>query len=140
MGDAGRPRRAWRSTALAGAAVVTAGLATARLGSGAVGDALGDALYAALVLLLVRWALPRMSSAARAGLAVGLCWAVEVAQATGGPARAVEAWPPLRYLLGTTFGPLDLLWYALGVLAAWVVIVGLSRRPGDAVRAASGRP
>lgn len=79
MGDAGRPRRPWRSTALAGAAVVTAGLATARLGSGAVGDALGDALYAALVLLLVRWALPRMSSAARAGLAVGLCWAVEVA-------------------------------------------------------------
>jgi uncharacterized protein DUF2809 len=139
MGDAGRPRRPrrpWRSTALAGAAVVTAGLATARFGSGAV----GDALYAALVLLLVRWALPRWSPAAHAALAVGLCWAVEVAQATGGPAQAVEAWPPLRYLLGTTFGPLDLLWYALGVLAAWGVIVGSSRRRAGTVRAASDRP
>ena len=114
----GRRGRPWAATAVAGALVVAAGLATARYGSGAAADALGDALYAALVTLLVVLAVPRWPRAAQAGLAVGLCWAVELAQLTGAPAAAAEAWPPLRYLLGTTFVATDLLWYAVGVLLA----------------------
>ncbi|GIG37657.1 ribosomal maturation YjgA family protein [Cellulomonas pakistanensis] len=111
----GRP---WLATAVAGAVVVVLGLATARLGSGGTADALGDALYAALVLLLVALAAPRWPRAVRAGVAVALCWAVELLQLTGVPAAASSAWPPLRYLLGTTFVATDLLWYAVGVLVA----------------------
>lgn len=128
----GRP---WAGTAVAAAAVAAAGLTTARYGSGAVADALGDALYAALVTLLVGLAVPRWSTPARAGLAVALCWAVEMTQLTGAPAAAADAWPPLRYLLGTTFVATDLLWYAVGVLlATWGTV--LASRVGDAWRAA----
>lgn len=131
----GRP---WAGTAVAAVLVVASGLATARYGTGAVADALGDALYAALVTLLVGLAVPRWSTPARAGLAVGLCWAVELAQLTGVPAAAADAWPPLRYLLGTTFVATDLLWYAVGVLAASSVTV-LASRVGGARRAAVAR-
>ncbi len=131
----GRP---WAATAVAGALVVAAGLATARYGSGAAADALGDALYAALVTLLVALAAPRWPRAAQAGLAVGLCWAVELAQLTGVPAAAADAWPPLRYLLGTTFVATDLLWYAVGVLlATWGTV--LASWIGGARRAAVPR-
>ena len=133
-----RGGRPWAATAVAGALVVTAGLATARYGSGAAADALGDALYAALVLLLIALAVPRWSPAAQAGVAVGLCWAVELVQLTGAPAAAADAWPPLRYLLGTTFVATDLLWYAVGVLAASSVTV-LASRVGGARRAAVPR-
>lgn len=128
----GRP---WAASAAAGALVVAAGLGTARYGSGPVADALGDALYAALVVLLVVLAVPRWSPAARAGLAVALCWAVELAQLTGLPAAAADAWPPLRYLLGTTFVATDLLWYAAGVLLASCG-TALASRVGGARRAA----
>jgi hypothetical protein len=123
----GPGRRPWVGTLLAGTLVVAAGLATARSGTGALGDALGDALYAVLVLLVVGLLLPRAGLGVRAAVAVVLCWAVEVAQATGAPAAAAAAWPPLRYLLGTTFAWADLLWYALGVLAAAAVMAGTSR-------------
>lgn len=129
-------RRPWAATAVAGAAVVAAGLATARLGTGPVADALGDALYAVLVLLLVALARPGLSRVAQAAVALAVCWAVELAQLTGGPAAAVEAWPPARYLLGTTFAPADLLWYAVGVLSGWCGTV-LASRWGGARRAAT---
>jgi hypothetical protein len=129
-------RRPWASSVVAGGLVVVAGLLTARSGSGALGDALGDALYAVLVLLLVRFAGPRLHRAAQAGIAVALCWAVEGAQATGAPAAAVDAWPPLRYLLGTTFVATDLLWYAVGVLVASGVTALASGWSGGTRRAA----
>ncbi|WP_213282157.1 DUF2809 domain-containing protein [Cellulomonas hominis] len=124
------------STAVAGGLVVVAGLASARSGSGPVGDALGDALYAALVLLLVRLAWPALRRRSQAAIAIGLCWAVEAAQATGGPAAAVQAWAPLRYLLGTTFVATDLLWYAVGVLTTSGLVTLASRCWGGTRRAA----
>jgi hypothetical protein len=123
-------RRPWRATVVVGGLVVAAGLGTARYGSGPVGDALGDALYAVLVLLLVGLALPRLARRTQAVVAVALCWAVELAQATGGPAAAGAAFPPLRYLLGTTFVATDLLWYAVGVLVASCGTVLASRWSG----------
>jgi len=123
----GRPRL---GTLAAAVLVVAAGLATARLATGAAGDALGDALYAALVLLLVTLVLPGRSRGAQAGTAIALCWAVELAQLTGVPAAAAAAWPPLRYVLGTTFVATDLLWYAVGVLLASAATVLSSRRGG----------
>jgi hypothetical protein len=123
-------RRPWRATVVVGGLVVAAGLGTARYGSGPVGDALGDALYAVLVLLLVGLALPRLARRTQAVVAVALCWAVELAQATGGSAAAGAAFPPLRYLLGTTFVATDLLWYAVGVLVASCGTVLASRWSG----------
>ncbi|NHT19709.1 DUF2809 domain-containing protein [Cellulomonas sp. IC4_254] len=131
----GRP---WAATGAAAVLVVAAGLATARYGSGAAADALGDALYAVLVLLLVTLAVPRWSRPAQAGLAVALCWAVEMSQLTGAPAAAAAVWPPLRYLLGTTFVATDLLWYAVGVLLASCGTL-LASRVGGARRAAVTR-
>lgn len=131
----GRP---WAATVVAAVVVVAAGLATARYGSGAAADALGDALYAVLVLLLVTLAVPRWSRPAQAGLAVALCWAVELSQLTGAPAAAAAVWPPLRYLLGTTFVATDLLWYAVGVLLASCGTL-LASRVGGARRAAVTR-
>ncbi|MBU5422219.1 DUF2809 domain-containing protein [Cellulomonas hominis] len=132
--------RARTAAALAVPPVVLAGLATARYGTGAVGDALGDALYAVLVLLVVTVVLPRLSVATRAGLALGLCWVVELAQLTGGPAAAVAAWPPLQYLLGTTFAWPDLLAYAAGAGVAAAVMVLSSPRSGGPGRPALRRP
>ncbi|WP_199732079.1 DUF2809 domain-containing protein [Cellulomonas triticagri] len=129
--------RPWLRTLLAGGAVVTAGLLVSRYGSGPVGDALGDALYAALVLLLVAFVVPRRALAVQAAVALAVCWAVEVAQATGGPESAVRAWPPLRYLLGTTFAWADLVWYAVGVLATWWLMLGTSRGRVGATGAAT---
>lgn len=126
--------------ALAAALVVLAGLATSRLVPGVLGDALGDALYAALVLLLVTLVAPRSRPAVRATVAVALCWAVELAQATGGPAAAVRAWPPLRYLLGTTFAWPDLVAYAVGVLVAAGLMRASSVRSHGPRRSATPRP
>ena len=128
-----------RAAAVAVVPVVLAGLAVSRFGTGTLGDALGDALYAVLVLLLVTLALPRLAPGARAALALALCWAVELAQLTGAPAAAVQAWGPLRYLLGTTFAWPDLLAYAVGVAAAWAVMAVSSRRAGGPRRAARSR-
>jgi hypothetical protein len=60
-----------------------------------------------------------------AGVALALCVVVELAQLTGLPARV----PQLRWVLGTTFAPVDLLWYAVGALggAGAMVLVGRSR-------------
>lgn len=120
--------------------VVAAGLATSRLVPGASGDALGDALYAALVLLLVTLVAPRRGLVGRAVVAVALCWAVELAQATGGPGAAVHAWPPLRYLLGTTFAWPDLVAYAIGVLFAGAVMQVVSVRSSGRRRPVTTRP
>ena len=138
IGRRDRFGRPWLGTLAAAVLVVAAGLATARLATGAAGDALGDALYAALVLLLVTLVLPGRSRGAQAGTAIALCWAVELAQLTGVPAAAAAAWPPLRYVLGTTFVATDLLWYAVGVLLASAATV-LSSRWGGARRAATTR-
>lgn len=103
--------------------VVVAGLATTRL-AGPWADAVGDALYAALVVLLVRWARPDRPSWWHGTVGLAVCWAVELAQLTDLPAAAVRAVPVLRYLLGTTFGATDLVAYAVGasVCAAAVAL------------------
>lgn len=123
-------RRPWRSTALAGALVVAAGLTTATVGTGAAADALGDALYAALLVLVVRFLLPARPVVVHAAVALVVCTAVELAQLTPAPAAAVRAVPPLRYVLGTTFVATDLLAYGLGALLAGAAIAVSSRAVG----------
>lgn len=108
--------------------VVAAGLVVTRVAHGAAAGAVGDALYAALVYVLVALAAPRSGARLVGGVALATCLAVELAQLSGAPAAAVSAWAPLRYVLGTTFQWTDLVAYAGGVLVA-AGIDGRSRRP-----------
>lgn len=115
------PRR-W-PLAVAVPVVVAAGLAVRGL-PGVAGDAAGGVLYAVLVTLLVALLVPRGRPVVVGAVALGLCVAVELAQLTGLPARAVDAVPPLRYVLGTTFHAPDLVAYAVG---SGVAVAGLAR-------------
>ena len=114
------PTRTRVAAALCAVALVGAGLAVSR-SDAALADPVGDALYAAFVLALLVVVAPRARPFVVALVAFVLCALVELAQLTGLPAAAVEVVPVLRYALGTTFAPVDLLAYATGVTAAVVV-------------------
>ncbi len=123
-----------RARLVAAAVVVVAvGLAVATrvVGlPGALADPAGDAMYAALVYLVLACCAPRARWWLVAALAFGACAAVEVAQLTGVPALLVAQWSPLRYVLGTTFAAPDLVAYAVGAAGAGVVDrLSPARRP-----------
>lgn len=105
--------------------VVALGLAVHGLGSGRAADKAGDALYAAMVYLLlvvVRLRRPRWFP-----LAVALCWcfAVELLQLSDLPRRAAEVFPLSALVLGSGFDAWDLVAYVVGVVGCAVVV-----RPG----------
>ncbi|WP_291882324.1 DUF2809 domain-containing protein [Cellulomonas sp.] len=114
------------------AVVVLAGLAVARSGTSPWADPAGDALYAALVYVLVLLVVPRVSSWVAAGVATAFCAVVELAQLTGVPAQLVGHVPVLRYALGTTFNAVDLVVYAAAATLAALVDRRFSRRRQDA--------
>lgn len=126
--------------AAAGAAVVIvgAGLGLRAVATGSVAKYGGDALYTLLLLTLVVLVAPRVSPLVAAGSALALSWAVEFFQLSDVPAELSERSAVARLVLGSTFNPPDLFWYAFGAAAGWVthMAVGalLSRRP-----AAGGR-
>lgn len=133
-----RERPAHGRPALVAAALVVVGVGLAARGlPGVVGDLAGGVLYAALATLLVALAAPAARPAVVGGTALALCVAVELAQLTGLPARAVDAAPPLRYVLGTTFHAPDLAAYAVGACAA---SAGLLAARARAVRKAHAAP
>jgi len=120
---------------LVAAAIVAAGLAVHLLApKDAVGDAIGDVLYAVLVVLLVAFAAPWAAWWGTGAVALAWCVGVELLQLTSLPASLGAAFEPLKLVLGTTFAPWDLLWYALGVVLAAGVDGALRRRGGRAVR------
>ncbi|MEU4572233.1 DUF2809 domain-containing protein [Nonomuraea sp. ATR24] len=98
--------------ALAALVTIGLGLGVRMLWDGPVPKYAGDALYTVLIYLLVLLALPRVRPWAAALVSAGLSWAIEFAQLAGIPAM-------LRPLLGSTFNPPDLLWYAIGAALAW---------------------
>ena len=104
-----------------GGLIVATGLLVHYLTEGIVGDFVGDALYAVLLYLVVSFVMVSRSSRQVAVVAILLCVAVEVFQLTGVPESLAEHFTPVRYLLGTTFNALDLVAYAVGVLAATTV-------------------
>ena len=112
------------------ALTLVAGVATTRLpaSAGPLGDAAGDGLYAVAVWLVLALLAPRTRTLVLTSTTFGLCALVELAQLTGGPAAVVDAFPPARYLLGTTFVATDLLAYAVGSLAATALDLRLPRR------------
>ncbi len=113
-------RRRWIAAALAGV-TIAAGLAVHRLlPDTAASDIAGDALYAALIHLLVVAAAPRLRIAGVLLIALVWCTGVELLQLTGVPERAGAAFPPAMLVLGTAFDPRDLVVYAVTL----VVVAG----------------
>lgn len=94
--------------------VVAAGLVTRRfqIGIRLWDHHAGEALYAAMVTLLVILARPTLRARTAAAIAMALCTALELFQATGIPARAPRL---IRFVLGATFAWSDLVCYVVGV-------------------------
>ncbi|MFI6293612.1 DUF2809 domain-containing protein [Nonomuraea sp. NPDC050790] len=107
--------------AVAAAVTVAAGLGVRALFSGPFAKYSGDALYTVLIYLLIVLIRPNVRPWVAAPLSCGLSWAIEFAQLAGIPAV-------LRPLLGSTFNPPDLFWYAAGAALAGTVHTLIARR------------
>jgi hypothetical protein len=111
------PRRRRRPPlALAAAAIFATGLATHYLLTGWFADALADGLYTALIAVTIVLIAPRLRPWVAATAAFALSAAVELLQLTTLPAALAESVPLSRLILGTTFAPLDLVFYAVAAL------------------------
>lgn len=122
-----------------GAALIVVGLAVARGMDGAVAAFLGDALYAALIVVAIAFLAPRAPARLVTLVAFAFCAAVELFQLTGVPAALADAVPAVALVLGTTFQWSDLLAYAIGAIAAGAVHA-VSRRAAGSSRGAPTTP
>ncbi|MFC4370187.1 DUF2809 domain-containing protein [Citricoccus nitrophenolicus] len=114
--------------AAAAVGTVGVGLGVRFLADGGWTGPAGDALYAVLIYLLVAWCAARRSPWMVVGVALALCWIIEVFQLTGLPLLMAEAWWPVRLVFGTGFAWADLVAYAAGCAAAGVTDAVLIRR------------
>jgi hypothetical protein len=106
---------------IAGLMSIVLGLSIRTLSDAAWTGPAGDGLYAVLIYILVAILIPSKSKALIAAAAVTVCVMIELFQLTGLPAALGESWPPLRLVLGTTFGTADLLAYGGGAAVAYAV-------------------
>ncbi|WP_166806409.1 DUF2809 domain-containing protein [Cryobacterium serini] len=102
--------------------------------NGPVGDFAADALYAVLTYLAVSFIAPRFRPQVSATIAYLVCVTIEAAQLSPGPAALADVFPPARLILGTTFAPVDLLAYAVGVSAALLCDRLIPRRRTRSIR------
>ncbi|GAA2856114.1 DUF2809 domain-containing protein [Nonomuraea rubra] len=100
-------------TALTCLVIVACGLGIRALWDGPVPKYAGDALYTALIYALLVLAVPRVRPWVAAAVSAGLSWAIEFLQLGEIP-------EVLRPVLGSTFNPPDLLWYAVGAALCWL--------------------
>ena len=119
--EQGRSRARRVLLCIAGLMSVVLGLRIRTLSDAAWTGPAGDGLYAVLIYVLVAILSPSKSKALIAAAAVAVCAVIELFQLTGLPAQLGESWPPLRLVLGTTFGTADLLAYAGGAAVAYAV-------------------
>ena len=85
-------------------------------------DVLGDALWATMISWLVGALLPASPFPRRSVAAYGICVAVEVSQLIHAPwLVAIRATTVGHLVLGNGFDPRDLLAYAAGVSAAFLI-------------------
>ena len=92
----------------------------------------GDALYAVLLYLLLRAAWPRWRAQHTALISLILMAGIETFQLTGIPAAMARSGKLLlkiaAIVLGTGFSWRDMLAYAVGIGAVWLLEVTLARR------------
>lgn len=124
--------------AVAAGVVVVGGLRVSRY-DGMWADLAGGTAYAVLVVLLLALLWPAAPALRLAGAGLGLCVLVELAQLTGVPATVVEAVPPARYVLGTTFWVGDLGAYAVGAALGGLLVAAVQEAARPTTRPA-GRP
>ncbi|WP_143448544.1 DUF2809 domain-containing protein [Kineosporia sp. A_224] len=110
-------RRPWLHLAV----VVVLGLAVHGAGSGWVGDKAGDALYAAMVYLLVVVLWPRRPGWLALVAALSWCLAVELLQLSDLPRAAADVFPLSALVLGAGFDAWDLVAYVIGATGVAVV-------------------
>ena len=89
----------------------------------------GTALYASMIYAgaLLLW--PRLTPRAAGAVVLGWCWGAELFQLTGAPAALSEHSMAARLALGTSFDPVDLLWYPAGVVPLVALHWMLRKRP-----------
>jgi hypothetical protein len=130
-GDPARVRLAAGAAALV---VVGAGTGLRAVSEGDVAKYGGDALYTLLIFALAVLAAPRTRPWKAAGVALAASWGVEFLQLTDLPAELSRQSTAARLVLGSTFNAPDLLWYAVGAAAGWLV-AGRTRRARASVTA-----
>jgi len=87
----------------------------------------GDALWALMVFVLVGMLRRKMSASMVAAWALATCFVVEFAQLYHAPWIDAVRSTRIGYLaLGTTFNPMDLVAYAVGVAAGWMTESGFA--------------
>ncbi|WP_369960176.1 DUF2809 domain-containing protein [Leifsonia sp. EB34] len=121
-------------------ATVVAGLTVHETFQSAAGAFAGDALYAALIVLLVAVVVPRASSVVVGAVAFAICAAVEVFQLTGVSAHLSATIPGAELVLGSTFQWPDLVAYAVGAALAAAVDAGVRRRAAGSCRGGRTTP
>jgi hypothetical protein len=113
-------------------AVIAAGLASRRfpgLLPAVLGKYPGDALWALMIYLIVGFLRPSWSKLAVAGAALGLCFAVEFGQLYHAPwIDSVRRTTLGHLVLGSAFGSLDLMAYAVGVSIGYLVELASHRQ------------
>ena len=101
----------------------------------ALRDVLGDALWAMMIAWWIGAMAPNTRATPRAGLALAICWTVEVSQLYHTP--LLDRWrltTPGELILGSGFDPRDLGAYTLGILAAMIFELTVRRRNRRALR------
>jgi hypothetical protein len=106
--------------AVATIVTIAAGLLIRAFLDGPFAKYAGDALYTVLLYLLVLLAFPAARPARVAAIALAASWLIELSQLLDLPEL-------VRPVLGSTFNLPDLLWYAVGAGAAWVIHAGAGR-------------
>ncbi|MEU4542155.1 DUF2809 domain-containing protein [Nonomuraea dietziae] len=89
----------------------------------------GDAFYTVLLYWVVLFVAPRARPVVAALIALGASWAIEFAQ-------LLELPKILAPVLGSTFNPPDLFWYAVGAAGVLALDLTLRRRSGRTAPAA----
>ncbi|MFG2132969.1 DUF2809 domain-containing protein [Streptomyces sp. NPDC048751] len=115
--------------AAAGSAVVIvgAGLGLRGMAVGSVAKYGGDALYTLLLVALVVVVAPRVTPLTAAASALALSWGIEFFQLSDVPAELSRRSAVARLVLGSTFNPPDLFWYAVGAAAGWLLTSWIGR-------------
>lgn len=114
------PTRSRLCIAVVGAFALALGIASRRwrLGTPLWDDHLGDACYAAMIVVGLAIARPACARVRLALVAYAIGASIELFQLTGLPAEWARAFRPLALVFGTTFAWADLVAQAVGVLVA----------------------
>lgn len=115
--------------AVVGAFALALGIASRRwpLGTPLWDDHLGDACYAAMIVVVLAFARPACARVRLALVAFAIGAAIELFQLTGLPAEWARAFRPLALVFGTTFAWADLVAQAVGIVLATMALGATSQ-------------